>query len=279
MSDWIVHIAFALIIAVIFKIKNWKLIITGAVLPDLSRILLIVLNFLGFNEIKSFLILEPMHTPFINLLMVVSIAFLFNGFFRNLLIIYLGVITHYILDIFQFAGAYGYMLFYPVSFEEFSVNLYYGGKIIFPIIGIIILIISLYYLKEKSNLTLNKKYFLSIIPLLLAVAIILSTQDNLLNENIHGVNFVSFPENYENQEVYLYNSKIVSENPLQLNELGKTFTLETKENLELNSIVSVHGIYKNNKIIVDDIFFHNLNKHIFSLIGLLIFIYLIIKKE
>ena len=279
MPDWIVHLSFALLICVIFKIKNWKLVLIGSVLPDFSRIFLIILNFLGFDEIKSFLILEPFHTPFINLLMSISIALLFNNFWKNLLLVYLGVITHYLLDIFQFAGAYGHMIFYPLSFKEYSANLFYAGNIIFPIIGLIILAGSLYFIKEKNYLKLSKTHYLSILPLIMAVLFVLSTHNNLLNANIEGVNFVSFPENYENQEVYLYNSDIVSINPLQLEEFGKIFLLETKENIKLNSIVSVHGIYKNNKIIVDSIFFHNLNKHIFSLIGLIILVFILLGKN
>ncbi len=279
MPDWIVHIAFALLLAVVLKIKNWKLLIAGAILPDISRLILIIFNFLGFDEIQTYLFLEPMHTPFINLLMSISLALFFNGFFINLLIIYLGVISHYLLDLLQFAGAFGHMIFYPISFKEYSVNLVYSGKIIFPIIGVIVLLISLYYLKEKNNLTLNKKYYLSVIPLLITFLFMFLTQEDLLKANIHSVNFISFPEDYENQEINLHNSKITSLNPVKLDEMGKVFTLETSENLELNSLVSVHGIYKNKIIVVDEIFFHNLNKHIFSLIGLFIFIYLVFRKD
>ena len=278
MPDWIVHIAFALLIALIFKIKNWKLLVAGAILPDVSRIIFFILSFLGFDEVKAFIFLEPMHTPFINLLMSISLALFFNGFFMNLFLVYLGVISHYLLDIFQFAGSFGHLVFYPLSFREYSVNLFYAGKIIFPILGIIILMISLHYLKEKNNLTLNKKYYLSVIPIIIALFFMFSTQDDLLMANIHGTNFVSFPEIYENREVDLHNSRIISLSPVKLIELGRVFTLETKEDLKLNSLVTVHGIYKNNIIFVDKVFFHNLNKNIFSFIGLFIFIYLILKK-
>jgi hypothetical protein len=278
MPDWIVHLSIALLIAVIFKIKNWKLILAGAVLPDISRILLMISNFLGFDEIKSFLILNPLHTPFISFLMSMSIATIFNGFLKNLFLIYLGVFIHFVLDLLQFAGAFGHMLFYPFYFKEFSFNLFYAGRIIFPILGFIILLISLYYLKEKNTITLNKRFYFSIMPIILILILIFSTQDELLNANIHGVNFLSFPERYENKEIDLYNSKIISLNPIKLNEMGKIFILETNEDIKLNSIVTIKGVYKNNVISVKEIFFHNYNKHIFSFFGLLIFIYLILKK-
>jgi len=80
MPDWIVHISIALLLAVILKIKNWKLIITGAVLPDIPRILLIISNYLNFNELNSFLILEPLHSPFLNIFESMAIALLFANF-------------------------------------------------------------------------------------------------------------------------------------------------------------------------------------------------------
>lgn len=278
MPDWIVHLSIALLIAAIFKIKNWKLMLIGSILPDLSRILLMIFNFLGFEEIKSFLILDPIHTPFVSLLMSISIAIIFNGVFKNLFLIYLGVVMHFILDTLQFAGAFGYMLFYPFSFKEFSFNLFYAGKLIFPIIGLIILFTSLYYLKGKNILKLNKRFHFSVIPIILILVLIFSTQDELLNANIHGVHFLSYPENYENKEIDLYNSRLISLNPVKLNEMGKIFVLETSEDVKLNDIVTIRGIYKNNVISVKEMFFHNYNKHYFSLFGLIVFIYLILRK-
>ena len=52
MPDLFVHIAFPLLLSVMFKIKNWKLLVIGAVLPDLSRALMILFSFLRFDELK-----------------------------------------------------------------------------------------------------------------------------------------------------------------------------------------------------------------------------------
>ena len=73
-------------------------------------------------------------------------------------------------------------------------------------------------------------------------------------------------------------SKVVSENPVKLNEMDHIFELELKEKPILNSIVTVYGVYKNKKIYVDQIFYHNHNKEIFSVLGLFVFLYLVIKK-
>ena len=102
MPDLLVHITFALLLGVLFKIKNWKLLITGALLPDISRIILFALNFLRFDEVKSLLLIEPIHTPFISILLGLSIALLFENKLNNFLIISLGVITHFFLDLLQF---------------------------------------------------------------------------------------------------------------------------------------------------------------------------------
>ena len=157
MPDWIVHISIALLLAVILKIKNWKLMITGAVLPDIPRILLIISNYLNFNELNSFLILEPLHSPFLNIFESMAIALLFANFFQNFLLVYLGVITHYVLDYFQFAGKFGHLLLYPFSYEQFSLNLFYGGSLILLVLGLIVTIMSLYLLKEKKDIVILSK--------------------------------------------------------------------------------------------------------------------------
>ena len=73
-------------------------------------------------------------------------------------------------------------------------------------------------------------------------------------------------------------SKVVSTDPVKINEMNHIFELELKEKPKLGAIVSTFGIYKNKKIYVDQIVFHNNNKEIFSVIGLLVYLYLLIKK-
>ncbi|MBS3171512.1 metal-dependent hydrolase [Candidatus Woesearchaeota archaeon] len=279
MPDWIVHISIALLLAVILKIKNWKLMITGAVLPDIPRILLIISNYLNFNELNSFLILEPLHSPFLNIFESMAIALLFANFFQNFLLVYLGVITHYVLDYFQFAGKFGHLLLYPFSYEQFSLNLFYGGSLILLVLGLIVTIMSLYLLKEKNNLILNKKFYYAIIPIIITLFFVFLTPSKLLENNVSGSDFVLNPEKYENREVSLYHSKVVSLNSAKIEEMGNIFDLEIKEKLELNSFVTISGIYKDKKIQVQEIFHNNLNKIYFSLIGLLLYIYLILKKD
>ena len=219
-----------------------------------------------------------MHTPFIMILFSISVALIFNNFFRNFLLIFLGIITHFFLDILQFSGTFGQILFYPVYIKEYTLNLFYGGNLIFPIMGIIVSLICLFFLKEKSNLRLNKNPYFFIIPIIISAIFLFSTQNILIENNVHGINFLLHPEKYENKEVNLYNSKIVSLNPLTLDEMGHNFVLETKEKLEIGSQITINGIYNDKKINVNSIFFHNNNKEIFSSFALIFFLILLFKK-
>ncbi len=278
MPDWIVHIAIALLIAAVFKINNWKFILIGSILPDFPRVLLIMLNFLGFNEINSFLILEPLHTPLINILESLAIALIFTNPLQNFLKVLLGVSTHLFSDYLQFAGKFGHLLLYPFSYKQFSLGLFYGGNVIISIFGAIILITSIYFLRnQKNNLVLNKKPLYSLIPLIIILLFMFSTSDNMLENNVHGTDFILNPEKYNNQEVSLYHSRVVSLNSA-VEEMDNIIQIKTDEELELNSFITISGIYKDNKIYVQEIFHNNENKLYFSLIGLLIFIYLIAKK-
>ncbi|MEK6937002.1 MAG: hypothetical protein AABW58_02935 [Nanoarchaeota archaeon] len=278
MPDWIVHIAIALVISLVFKIKNWKLVILGSVLPDLPRVLLIILTYLDFNEINSFLILEPLHTPFITVLESLAIALIFKNPLQNFLLIYLGVITHLFSDFLQFAGKFGHLMLYPFSYKQFSMGLFYGGHVIYPIIGLIVLIISFYFLKnKKNNLELNKKFYLSIVPLIIILIFMFSTPGKILENNVHGTDFLLNPDKYNNEEVSLYHVKVVSLNAVE--EMSHLVKIETKENLKLNSFITVSGIYKDNKIYVNDIFHNTETKLYSSFLGLFIFIFLIFKKN
>ena len=279
MPDLLFHIIFPLLIAVSFKIKNWKLLITGAILPDLSRILMIFFNYLGFDQLKTFVFFEPMHTPFINIFLSLSIALLFINPIKNFLIIYFGVVTHLILDLFQYAGSFGHILFYPFYYKEYALNIIYGGNIFIPLVGLLILIPDLFLLKEKNSLNFSKKFYYSLIPLVIILIFLISTRNSLIENNVHGTNFILNPELYINHEVSLYNSKVISLNPLQLDEMGRIFNLKYDKKLELNSIITIDGVYKENKIEVSSVFFNNLNKYYFSIIGLLFYLYLIIKKD
>jgi len=276
MPDLLVHMTFAILLGVIFKIKNWKFLITGALLPDISRIILTIINFLKFDEVKSLLFIEPIHTPFISILLGLSIALLFENHINNFLVISLGVITHFFLDLLQFVGKFGTMWFYPFYFKEYTLNLFYGGLIILPISAIIVLIFCFPKLK-KYDLKFKKNFYF-LIPIIPVIIIMLSTQNILLQHNFKGTDFVLDPEKYENKDISLLISSVVSENPVKLNEMNHVFELELKEKPKLNSIVTVYGIYKDKKIYVDQIFYHNHNKEIFSVFGLFVFLYLIFKK-
>ncbi len=276
MPDLLVHMTFALLIGVLFKIQNWKLLITGAILPDVSRIIITILNFLNFDEIKTLLYIEPIHTPFISLLLGLSISLLFEKRLNNFLVLALGIISHFFLDLLQFVGKFGAMLFYPFYLEEYALNLFYGGNVILPIIGGLVFIVCFFNL-EKSELKFKRNvYFL--IPLLLTFIILLSTPNKLIENNVKGSDFILHPEKYENKEVSLLISKVVSLNPVKLNEMNHEFELETSETLKLNSKISLYGIYKDKKIYVYSVFPHNYNKEIVSAIGLLVYLYLLIRK-
>ncbi len=280
MPDVLFHISFALLLAVLLKIKNWKLVITGAFLPDFSRVILIILNFLKFDELKSFVFLEPMHSPFINIFLALSIALIFSNPIKNFLLIYLGALTHYFLDFLQFAGKFGQTFFYPFYFKQYSLNLFYTGNYLFLFLGVLMLTISVYYLKERNYFKINKKTIpFSAVFILIVFLILYLTTNKIIDNNIHGTKFILNPNEFNNKEISLYNTKVISLGPYKINELGKVFIIESKEDLKLNSLITIEGIYKENKIIVSSIFHNNNKKYYFSVIGLIAYIILIFKKD
>lgn len=146
MPEWIAHLIIGFIIADLISEKK-SLVMIGAILPDLlSKLNLILRNFLDPQTIA--LSIGYAHTPFACLLF--SISFL--PFFEEkktkiLLLLSLGWISHFILDLIQ--GPFGYSLLWPFSFQELGLKLFYSDSFIPTATALFLLLIYLLIKKIK----------------------------------------------------------------------------------------------------------------------------------
>lgn len=146
MPDLLSHICFAYILVTIFKIKENRVIVyVGAVLPDLFKLFILFVPFMG--ELKAINFFFPLHTT---LGVLLTGAFV-SGFFdiewkRAYKLILLGAFSHLFLDSLMWPFGVNLWFFYP--FFIFHMN-----GIIWPdsVIPVIILVsVSIIYMGAKK---------------------------------------------------------------------------------------------------------------------------------
>lgn len=133
MPDWLTHLVIGLILIEIILFlnlsqkswtKGWKsLILLGTLLPDLLTKFLLVKKWIPLPE--SFSVLTTFHSPLILVLFIFLLAPLFRYNYRIIVLaLGLGTSSHILLDLMlhHLDPASGIMLFYPFSFERFSLG-------------------------------------------------------------------------------------------------------------------------------------------------------------
>lgn len=277
MPDWIIHLGIAYFIAEMLKIKDIRSVLLGAILPDISRIDWLLIDIFKINPVETYTYFEPFHTPFIIFFISIFIS-LFNEKPRNCFyLIFFGAIIHFILDAAQTNVGYGEMLFYPFSFYQLSLNLFWPesteGMTLTLLCGVVLLV-ALIKSHKITNFSLNKQYLKMSIPLLLLIIFFpIFTQNMLVQSNSHNLDFFLHPQKYEGKEVAFSYSQIISQDPIIVEEMGATFDVITNQELKKGDWISMMALYKNGAIYPTEIYIHNQYfKPLFSLIGLAFFI-------
>lgn len=122
MPDWIVHVTVAWMLCRVLNLKfkefnsaNTILVMIGSLLPDLFKFVIFLPNYRDYLEI--------LHIPFGTLI----VAGIFSLFFENkkmaFLMLSVGVVTHYILDMLVFDVNGGLYLFYPLNWYQIKFGL------------------------------------------------------------------------------------------------------------------------------------------------------------
>ena len=94
------------------------MIMTGAVLPDISRAMLFILPYHRYH-------LEAFHAPLTTLALAALLCLGFRPGTRRfvLLSVVIGAATHYLLDLFQYHYSGGYYWFFPFSLARYEIGI------------------------------------------------------------------------------------------------------------------------------------------------------------
>jgi hypothetical protein len=124
--DWVAHIAVAWTLCRILSFKykeftaaNTMIVITGALIPDFSKVIL-VFKFFGLDLSEY---LSVIHIPTGSVVVAGMISLLFQEKKKTFLFLGLGIVTHYCLDIFLEHVSGGIYLLFPFSWFQWQLEI------------------------------------------------------------------------------------------------------------------------------------------------------------
>lgn len=259
--DWIVHLGSAYFVGRLVRLKDLRLFFLGSVLPDVSRIALLGNQALNLNAVDSFLYFEPFHTPLMAALIALGIAFFYKKVVRYFLILFGASILHFALDLMEIHMGSGVLLLYPLSFEEFSLDVAWWESSVFYILLVVSsLCLILYFLwkdsEEKAKFSFRAKNLKFIFPLVLIIfALPLLTAELFIKNNVHYLDFFIYPEKWEGKEVKLSKSRVISLDPLVVRKMGNSFEVAIEkgpapsiQNVKQGDRISIIAIYNQGKL-------------------------------
>ena len=125
MPDWITHIAVAWTICTLlgFKYKefnssNTVIAMIGSLIPDIYKIGIITEIF-GVN---IYTYITPLHLPIGSIIIGAIISQFFSEKKTVFFFLFIGIITHYILDLLLISFGGGIALFYPFYWEKWQIG-------------------------------------------------------------------------------------------------------------------------------------------------------------
>lgn len=274
MPDWITHITLTYLITKPLKVFDYRFLFLGAVLPDISKLLEILLGFLVGNQIVFYMpFIEPFHTPFIMLLFSLAIAFVTDKPKFTFFSIFFATFFHFFLDSFQKHIGYYNLLLYPFSFKNYTIAIIEWNQIKFFLMPLIILFYWIY--KSQKRIVKFRFNFLSILFVLIALVIISQTKSLFVKNNIFSLEFIHNPQKWEVKFIEINKMKVIDTNPVIIQLGERKLELVTDEKLKIGDRLGFKGYYKEEKLYPVEIkLYKDYLKSYISIVGVIFLILL-----
>jgi len=150
MPDWVVHVAVAWTICRVLRFKypqldpaNTALVMVGSVFPDAIK-MSILFELMGLDWWDY---LHAFHLPIGAFLLAGIAALLFKEKKTTFLLLSMGIITHFALDLLLIQLGNGIYLFYPINWMGFSLNLVPNDDYVITIAALLVAL-SVYFLAK-----------------------------------------------------------------------------------------------------------------------------------
>lgn len=253
MPDWITHLGTTYIATqTVSRLKpGWQFdiqpLLIGAVLPDATRFVVILVDMLDWPAIPTFTYFIPFHSLLIVAFLAGAVALLLPG--RAFGLLMLGASGHFLLDELEGRIGCGSTTFYPFYFgrpisgwpEAGAIN---TGLLIVSLIG---LGVALSRPWPGLRLRLTAPRLVGAGGLLLIASIIpLFFGQWMIERNAYYLGFVTNPT--EGQPVAFCFSEVVETAPLTIEEFDRSFALDASADLSEGDWVSLRGVYQGGRI-------------------------------
>ncbi len=261
MPDWITHLG-ATYVATQATVRlrpglaRWvdlRWVLVGALLPDVSRFTVILVDGLDWPAIPTFTYAIPFHSLLITSLLAGALALLLpaggQSSGRTFGLVLAGAVFHFLLDDLEGGIGCGSTTFYPVYFgKPFSVWSVEGH---FPTLLLVVSAMALGAALARPprgslfRLRLTRARLLGSLALLAAAGLLpLLWQGWMIKANAYYLGFVANPAAFEGQPVELCFSEVLTAQPPVIEEFDRPFRLESPANLVPGEWVSVRGVYR-----------------------------------
>ena len=149
MPDWLTHTLTGWIIGKTTK-QDISLLLIGALIPDTTKLHLLFPQ--GYNTQALDLFL-PLHTPFGALLIALLISLFFKNITNTMLLLTIGLTSHFILDFFLINVSGGMPLLFPFSWDEYQYGLIRSDDYTMTLLAILVAIsiYLIYFLYERRK--------------------------------------------------------------------------------------------------------------------------------
>jgi membrane-bound metal-dependent hydrolase YbcI (DUF457 family) len=287
MPDWVSHLGTAYLGARVARVQETQLVLLGAVLPDLLFPIFVVIELCGLPVSPAlFAYVAPFHSATVIALLSLAIALLHVHPGRCFLFIGMGATTHFVLDAVATDIDCGMRLLYPFSFRSWSPGWLETGDALSIILLIVSAIVLAFALKQRARLAKvafrvkPKSVVCAVLLAVLAFLLPLTTQQMVVNHNVHFLAFFANPSAWQERSVDLCFSEVVSTSPVAVKEFGRYFELVTTEDLPVAERVSVRGLFRDGRIYPTRLQIHRgFSEAWLSLAGLLALLALLIPSK
>jgi hypothetical protein len=116
--DWITHMGTAYVAARATRIAAVRPLLLGALLPDVTHFSILLIDYLGWPAIPTFVYLAPFHSLLIVSLLAGAVALLSERSWPVFWLIEAGAASHFVLDDLEGAIGCGSTTFYPFYFGK-----------------------------------------------------------------------------------------------------------------------------------------------------------------
>ncbi len=268
MPDWVTHLGTAYLGARAVRVPGSRKgmvrpLLLGALLPDVTRFSVLLIDFFDWPAVPTFAYLIPFHSLLIVSLMAGAIALLFQRPWRVFWLIQAGAALHFTLDELEGEIGCGSTTFYPLYFGKplnlwpteglFAWLLLLGGAL-----GLAAALISrsrwpplATRLASKSG---TRTYPYSVLLIGAILLIPWFTREWVVARNAYQLGFFADPQAWEGRSVNLCFSEIVSTDPITVEEFDTRLVLApdgavaAERPLAVGEWVSLHGVYRDGAI-------------------------------